>query len=111
MDRSGVDAIPVSDGRSGADTINPADASTHRQQTGLNLGTRRCYCNNERPAWGAHISIPRAISDSLPLGEEDHMWIDDDTTWNRTAQRHKLSSDVMHLSSLGESHHGEKKKM
>lgn len=36
------------------------------------------------------------------------MWINDDTTWNLTAQRHKLSSDVMQLSSLGESHCGEK---
>ena len=31
------------------------------------------------------------------------MWINDDTTWNLTAQRHQLSSDVMQLSSLGES--------
>lgn len=29
------------------------------------------------------------------------MWINDDTTWKLTAQRHKLSSDVMPLSSLG----------
>lgn len=36
------------------------------------------------------------------------MWITDDTTWNLTAQRHKLSSDVMHLSSVGESQSGEK---
>ncbi len=36
------------------------------------------------------------------------MWINDDTTWNLTAQRHKLSSDVMQLSSLGESQRGEK---
>ena len=36
------------------------------------------------------------------------MWITDDTTWNLTAQRHKLSSDVMQLSSLGESQRGEK---
>lgn len=34
------------------------------------------------------------------------MWINDDTTWTLTAQRHKLSSDVMLLSSLGESQNG-----
>lgn len=61
------------------------------------------------PAWRAYISIPTAVLDSLPLGEEEHMWINDDTTWNLTAQRHKLSSDVMHLSSLGENQFGEKK--
>lgn len=38
------------------------------------------------------------------------MWINDDTTWNLTAQRHKLSSDVMRLSSLGESQNAVKKK-
>lgn len=59
------------------------------------------------PAWRAYISTPIAISDSVPLGEEEHMWINDDTTWILTAQRHKLSSDVMHLSSLGESHYAE----
>lgn len=37
------------------------------------------------------------------------MWINDDTTWNLTAQRRRLSSDVMQLSSLGESQCGEKK--
>ena len=57
-------------------------------------------------AWREYISIPIAILDSLPLGEEEHMWINDDTTWDRTAQRHKLSSDVMHLSSLAESQFG-----
>lgn len=31
------------------------------------------------------------------------MWISDDTTWNRTAQRRELSSDVMPLSSPGKS--------
>lgn len=31
------------------------------------------------------------------------MWISDDTTQNLTAQRHKISNDVMQLSSLGES--------
>lgn len=31
------------------------------------------------------------------------MWISDDTTWNLTAQRRKLSSDVMPLSSPGKS--------
>lgn len=39
------------------------------------------------PAWGAHISNPTAILDSLPLGEEEHMWIHDDTTRALTAQR------------------------
>jgi len=52
------------------------------------------------------MSIPTAILDGLPLGEEENMWINDDTTWNLTAQQHKLSGDVMHPSSLGE----EKKK-
>lgn len=55
------------------------------------------------PAWGTYISIPIAILDSLPLGGEEHMWINDDTTQNLTAQRHKISGDVMQLSSLGES--------
>lgn len=31
------------------------------------------------------------------------MWISDDTTQSLTAQWHKLSNDVMQLSSLGES--------
>lgn len=62
------------------------------------------------PAYRAYISIPIAILDSLPLVEEEHMWINDDTTWNLTAQQHKLSSDVMQLSSLGESQYGEKKR-
>lgn len=62
------------------------------------------------PACRAYISIPIGILDSLPLGEEEHMWINDDTTWNLTAQRHKLSSDVMQLSSLGESQYREKKR-
>lgn len=62
------------------------------------------------PAWRAYISIPIVILDSLPLGGEEHMWINDDTTWNLTAQRHKLSSDVMRLSSLGESQNAVKKK-
>lgn len=39
------------------------------------------------------------------------MWINDDTTWNLTAQQHKLNSDVMQLSSLHESKRGEKNKM
>lgn len=53
---------------------------------------------------GARISIPRVILDSLPLGAEEHMWISDDRTQRLTAQRRRrLSSDVMHLSSPGES--------
>lgn len=56
----------------------------------------------------ACISIPIVILDTLPLGEQEHMWINDDTTWTLTAQRHRLSSDVMQLSSLGESVYGEK---
>lgn len=61
---------------------------------------------------GAPISIPRAILDSLPLGAEEHMWIRHDTTQRLTAQRRQLSSDVMLLSSPGESRqHGRREKM
>lgn len=62
---------------------------------------------------GAWISIPRVILDSLPLGAEEHMWISHDRTQRLTAQRRRrLSSDVMHLSSPGESQqHGWREKM
>lgn len=62
------------------------------------------------PARRAYISIPTAISASLPLGQEEHMWINDDTTWNLTERRHRLSSDVMPLSSLARGREREREK-
>lgn len=60
----------------------------------------------------APISIPRAILDSLPLGAQEHMWISHDTTQRLTAQWRRLSSDVMLLSSPGESRqHGRREKL
>lgn len=53
-------------------------------------------------AWRIYASIPTAVLDCLPLGQEEHMWINDDTTRDLTAQRHELSGDVMHPRCLDE---------